>query len=365
MRTQLIALATAAALPLLALGQTSQPGASGGTGQNGVGSPFWQSEPSIEYVQRGPDGLPLTLVEQVPRVEYLYGISKWSFRTAQSDQIRLIDRKRDQMQSMPAFADAVRSEREAWSKYQQARAEVLDRLMDDTEYAALVRVQRQVELQIEDARGGPNADMQYVADLAESKLAYSRQITAYQRGALDANEDVDAARRVFLEAGENLRDMRREIETALANDPEIAHATNMVKQLRIEFLAMSRFRNATERAADRALAFARFSRRVDRFRPVSETFGFGFGRGFGNRGFGFGNRGFGPFSYGGGFLGGQSFTFGSGFDSGFAGGGVVGTTVFREPRFTRTPSGPQFTRTPSGRQFTRTPSGPQFTRTPD
>ncbi|MEM6560790.1 MAG: hypothetical protein AAF656_04245 [Planctomycetota bacterium] len=304
MRHTLLALAAAAMLPLSVLGQTSQPNGetSQPNGQSGVGSPFWQAtQPTVDYTQRGPDGLPLTLLEQVPRAEYMFGVAKWSYRTAQSELSRLIDRKRDELRTAGGFADATRAEREAWGAYQQARASVLDRLMGDDEYAAAVRLQRQVQRQIEDAhtRG---SDPQFIADLAQTKLSYAREISSMERGALEGDQTVDAARRVFLEAGEKLADIHLDVEDQLKADPEIAALRQAVSQMRIEFLALSRYRNSTERVAVRAFEFGLFSRRVDRFRPVYSPFGFYGGN--------FGYGGFGSFNYGGA-IGTGGFRFGS------------------------------------------------------
>lgn len=279
-----VAVLATASLAAAAWGQ----GVPGGDGEPGVGSPFWGdgSRPNVEYVQRGPDGLPLTLIEQVPRAQYLYTHTKWQYRTAQANLGRLIDRRRADVLAEAGYDTAVRAEREAWADYQAARHEVVDDLMEESEFAALVRVQEQVQRQIEQERERSQPDEQAIRELAEAKLDYARRRTDMLSAALEADSEVDAARRVFLEAGDQVLAIEREAEDRITHDAEIAALRHEVEQLRIEYLALGKFNRATIRAADIALDYAGFSRRVDRYTPFYVPYGYG--NGYDGYGYGYG-----------------------------------------------------------------------------
>ena len=308
--TAAFAACAAFALVATAPAQSSQPaqagqgGAGGAGGQGGqagqpggAGSPFWTD--AIAPETNEVPGFPSTLAGELPKVTAMTEELELRHDQAQDMLAQLIRDEREAFDRRDDVKQLRRDEQAAWQAYQAERGRMLDRLMQDDEYAAAVQLQRTLLSQIEAEQAGGTPDRQRLKELAVLKLQYGETRSAMEAAAAEADTQLDNARRRFLEVGRELRDLERDFDLSLKNDPRVEELRRAAVELRIAYRTAQAYRRSLRRVANEALDFGYFRTRAiygpSRYSPFglydNDDYGYGYG-GFGGftrfGGFGFG-----------------------------------------------------------------------------
>ena len=292
--------------------QAGQGGAGGAGGQGGqagqpggAGSPFWTD--AIAPETKEVPGFPSTLAGELPKVTAMTEELELRHDQAQDMLAQLIRDEREAFDRRDDVKQLRRDEQAAWQAYQAERGRMLDRLMQDDEYAAAVQLQRTLLSQIEAEQAGGTPDRQRLKELAVLKLQYGETRSAMEAAAAKADTQLDNARRRFLEVGRELRDLKQDFDAGLKNDPRVEELRRAAVELRIAYRTAQAYRRSLRRVANEALDFGYFRTRAiygpSRYSPYGfydndrfdygyngfggfTNFGFGVGRGINGVGFG-------------------------------------------------------------------------------
>jgi hypothetical protein len=250
-------------------------------GQSGMGG---ASDPYRGYVT----DFPHTEVQAVPVARAEAVRARAEFNLVQDRLHRWIDRNWDEFENSREFLDASNAEKKAAADFERERKRVIDRLMQDSSYRALVDLVAEMRGKIDQnhPRGAkPTFDeTENSIALATLKLGYASTATAMEAAALNADQGVQDARTKLMDAATKTRDLRRDFDRRVRRDPQFLANQATLDQARIDRVVSSAFLESAINARDIALDYAYYLRRWDQYKySVYGIYGYPFG-GYGSHG---------------------------------------------------------------------------------
>lgn len=174
------------------------------------------------------------------------------------------------------FTTATADEKAAYAAYVEARANALQKVLDEPQYRAYSHLKDDLAEQIEQMRSAAKQPApSVVMPVASQKLRYARELSKVESQALRENPDYAQARERLREASKRLNKLRSDFEFNLYDDQKFVQARNEYKDSKIAAVTASAYLNGTLRTAKEAVDYGRYLHRdaVYRNRPFQSSYG--------------------------------------------------------------------------------------------
>lgn len=254
----------------------SAPPGMNGAGMNGAGDPY------RGYVT----DYPATEIQAVPVSRAEAVRARAEYNLTQDRLHRWIDRSWDDFENSREFVDASNAEKTAAANYERERKRVVDRLMQDSGYRALIDLVAEMRGKIDQNRPrGVKATFDETENslaMATLKLGYASTATAMEAAALAADQGVQDARTKLMDAAAKTRDMRRDFDRRVRRDPQFLASQATLDQARVNRVVSGAFLESAINAREIALDYSYYLHRWDQYKySVYGVYGY---PGYGNYG---------------------------------------------------------------------------------
>lgn len=219
--------------------------------------------------------------------------ARMMFRRAESALAAAVRQAKRSFEASAELKDALAAEKEAYAEYQRARQEALAAVVADPRYQAILSLHQDLGEQIVAQRreliGSSGADARLIADpanrngsgqmfnMAVLRLNVASDARVMEREAIEASEDLRAARERLQAAAQRISELRREFENSVREDEDLVAARQVLEDARIARVTAAAYLRGSRLAADEALDFAYYLHRYDDNIYFDPYFNYGYG----------------------------------------------------------------------------------------
>lgn len=161
--------------------------------------------------------------------------------------------------------------------YDRARVRVLGVLERDEGYGRAVAERDAYAMMIEELKRQPDADQQYLVQLARQRMEAGSKVTKMEAAALEADGDFRTAREALVAANEEVSQMRRQMQQSVRSDVQWQQARADLMQARVDVAATAAYLRGSIEARDIAVDFGAYQARQQRFTPVNTGYDYRYG----------------------------------------------------------------------------------------
>ncbi|HEY7118327.1 MAG TPA: hypothetical protein VH475_17190 [Tepidisphaeraceae bacterium] len=153
---------------------------------------------------------------------------------AQDTLTTLVARLRKEGETAPARAQGEAALKQAQADYDAAAGPVLEKVRASAKYQRALDEKKAATKRVDELNADPATPQEPIAEAARVVLEKGTAVSAIERGALEADANVQRSKAQLDDANKRLLKAKYEFEQSLKNNPEIAEARRQVDQAKDE-----------------------------------------------------------------------------------------------------------------------------------
>lgn len=219
--------------------------------------------------------------------------ARMMFRRAESALAAAVRKAKRTFEASEELKEALAAEREAYAEYQRARREALAAVVADPRYQAILSLHQDLGEQIvahrREITGDSAPDTRLIADpgnrngtgvifnTAMLRLHVATDAREMEREAIEASDDLRAARERLTTAAQRITELRHEFDQSIREDEDLAAARQVLEDARIARVTAAAYLRGSRLAAREALDFAYYLHRYDDNIYFDPYYSYGYG----------------------------------------------------------------------------------------
>lgn len=183
--------------------------------------------------------------------------------SAESELNTTVRRVQQRFEHSDEYMKVATAEKQAYNDYVAARQKVLVSIGADPKYHAIMQLRDELGEQIVARRAAKDVSHEEIMAMATLKMQYASDARAIETAALDADDNLRAARVRMVEASRRLTDLKAQFDYAIHDNPEVLLARHYLEDARIGVVEACALAQGAAISSNYALSYSWYLHRND------------------------------------------------------------------------------------------------------